>query len=488
MDTYLNSLQAQLNQCNALFALINPYLNNLVFWQNHPLKMPLILCVILFGGVFFTLRYSFVNLKFFYHAIDLVRGKFDHHSHVGEISHFQALTSALSGTVGLGNIGGVALAVSLGGPGSVFWMWVMGILGMSIKFSCCTLAQIYRRVDENGQILGGPMVYLEEGIKEHFPRLKYFGKFLGAFSAILLIFSSFGGGNMFQSNQSFELIVAQFPIMSQYSFLVGLFLAFAVGIVIIGGIQRIGDVTSKLVPLMCGIYCLCCLGIVMYHYQAIPHMFKIIFEQAFNPSAMWTGGLLGVVIQGVKRAAFSNEAGLGTSAIAHAAAKTDRPIKEGIVALLEPFIDTNVVCTLSAFSILITGAYLDPSLIGKGSAITGKAFGSIASVSSFMPTLLTISCIFFAYSTIISWCYYGEKATQYLWGKSKIKYYRFVFVIVTCLGPVLSLQEVLVFSDVMQLALAFPNVIGMVLLSGVVGRQLKEYSNDLKNGKIHKQF
>ena len=328
------------------------------------------------------------------------------------------------------------------------------------------------------------MVYLEKGIAQWKPMLAPLGKVLGVIFAIFTIGASFGGGNMFQGNQSFELLAVQFPALASYPLIVGLVLAFLVGIVILGGIRRIGEVTSKMVPLMCGFYIVCCLLIVLSNLGKVPALFVEIFRQAFNPDAIYTGGFIGILIQGVKRASFSNEAGLGSAAIAHAAAKTDKPVREGVVAMLGPFIDTHLVCTMTALAILITGAHLDPALAGKGAAITASAFGSLG---SWMPMFLTFATFVFAYSTMISWSYYGEQATEYLFGVTSVPVYRVLYVLVVIAGPMLTLSAVIDFADLMLLSMAFPNIIGMMFISKKVRDMTKDYWKAYKAGeyKLH---
>lgn len=466
---------------NDFFGAVNSFWGSVLFWSGHPLQLPFILVVMLAGGVFFTIRYGFVNISLFRHAFEVVRGKYDKDHHDGEISHFQALTSALSATVGLGNIAGVAVAISLGGPGAVFWLWVVAFFGMSMKFSSCTFAQLYRIVKEDGRIIGGPMVYLDQGIAKHYPGKAWLGRTFGVVFAVFTIGASFGGGNMFQGNQTYELLATQFPFLDGHAWLVGVILAIAVGVVVIGGITRIGEVTSKLVPLMCGCYILCCLALIFSNFSVVPDMFAEIFSQAFFPDAIWAGGFVGVLTQGVKRASFSNESGLGSAAIAHAAAKTDKPVREGVVGMIGPFIDTHIVCTMTALAILITGAHLDPTLAGKGAAITAKAFGELGQA---MPVALTVASVFFAYSTIISWGYYGERATEYLFGYQAVRVYQLGFVCAVALGPVLSLKNVIDFADLMLLSMAFPNIIGMMFLSGQVKEQLDAYRQEYFEGKM----
>lgn len=443
--------------------------------------LPLILCVMVMGGIFFTFRYSFINVKLFKHSIDVIKGKYDNPDDEGQISHFQALTAALSATVGLGNIAGVAVAIQLGGPGAVFWLWVVAFLGMSMKFSSCTFAQLYREVDSDGQVLGGPMVYLKQGLAEM--GLGTLGKVFSVMFCIMVIGGSFGGGNLFQANQTYELLAAQFPVFqgTTMAFVVGITLAFLAGVVLIGGITRIANVTSKMVPAMTVFYVVSCAAIVLGNIGEVPALIGSIFTEAFNPSAVYTGGFIGILIQGIKRASFSNEAGVGSAAIVHAAAKTDEPVREGAVAMIGPFIDTHVICTMTSLAILITGAHLDPALAGKGAQITAKAFSSLHPV---MPYLLTIATAVFAYSTIISWSYYGEKGWQYLFGKKWILLYKLIFIFIVIAGPLITLKNVIDFSDLMILSMAFPNIIGMMILSKKVVPMAKDYVQRLKAGQM----
>ena len=442
--------------------------------------LPLILIVMLFGGIYFTGYLGFVNLRMFRHSIDVVKGKFDDPDDDGEITHFQALTSALSATVGLGNIAGVAVAIGAGGPGAIFWMWLVAFFGMSLKFASCTFGQAYRTVDADGHVIGGPFAYLKEGLKDLSPALAPLGTVLSLVFAWFTIFGSFGGGNLFQSNQTFELLSGQFPVLKDYGFGVGVVIAILAGVVIMGGIKRIGEVTGKLVPAMCAFYVTTCLIIIFANISEVPGLLSSIVTQAISPDAAF-GGFMGVMIQGIKRASFSNEAGIGSAAIAHAAAKTKEPVREGTVAMIGPFIDTHLVCTMSALAILITGAHLDPTVAGKGALMTAKAFES---VGSFMPMLLTFAAVIFAYSTIISWSYYGERATQFLFGRQAIKVYQGLYSAVVAMGPVLSMQNVVNFSDLMILSMAFPNIIGLVILSPKLKVMAKDYYSRLKAGQL----
>jgi len=465
---------------NTIFGNINDVVAAVLFYKIPLIQFPFILTVMVCGGFFFTFRYGFVNVRLFKHAIDIVRGKFDDPNHPGEISHFQALTSALSATVGLGNIAGVAVAIQLGGPGAVFWLWMVAFFGMSMKLSSCTFAQLHRDISEDGKVLGGPMVYLTKAFKEQL-NLPKLGIFLGGFSAVATILGSFGGGNLFQANQTYELLAAQFPSINGHPFIVGLILAFFVAIVILGGIKRIASVTSKLVPLMCVFYIGCCLAIIIGHIEIVPKMFADILTQAFEPSSIYAGGFVGVLIQGVQRGSFSNEAGVGSAAIAHAAAKTDEPIREGLVAMIGPVIDTIVVCTMTALAILITDAHLDPALDGMGAQVTASAFGTLG--ESF-PIMLTIATGIFAYSTVISYSYYMESAVRYLFGVKFLIPFKVLYILVVIIGPALKLGKVIEFSDLMLLSMALPNIIGMMFLSKKVRSMVTHYLERFRSGEM----
>jgi AGCS family alanine or glycine:cation symporter len=441
-------------------------------------ELPFIVLWLVFGAAFFTLRFSFINLRALKHAVLVTMGRYDKAGATGEVSHFQALSSALSATVGLGNIAGVAVAVGLGGPGAVFWMIVAGFLGMTSKFAECTLGQMYREVDAEGHVLGGPMRYLREGLAElGFSRL---GKLSAALFAVLCIGGSFGGGNMFQANQSYQQVAAAFPALEGASgkLLYGLLLAAMVGIVIIGGIRRIGVVAGAIVPFMCGLYVLTGLYVLLVHASAVPAAFGQILAQALSPEAGF-GGFVGVLVTGFKRAAFSNEAGIGSASIAHSAAATDEPVREGIVALLEPFIDTIIICTMTALVVVVTGAYRNKSL--EGISMTSAAF---ASVVPWFPQVLTFTAFLFAFSTMISWSYYGERCWAFLFGSGSSLVYRSIFLVFVVLGCVIPLGSVLEFSDLMILGMALPNILGLLMLSGKVGRALEAYWDRYRSGAM----
>ena len=455
---------------DAQFGVVVGFMASILFVQ--PVEgIPLIVLVLLFGSIFFTFYHRWLNIRGFRHAIDVTRGKYDNPDDPGEISHFQALTSALSATVGLGNIAGVAVAIGTGGPGAVVWMILIGILGMSAKFNECTLAQIYRKIDDDGTVHGGPMYYLEIGLAERgLP--KFIAKAFGVIFAVFCVGGSFGGGNMFQANQATKALEGIFGDFGDHRWVLGAILSFLVALVIIGGIKRIGQVTEKIIPLMCLIYVVAGVVVLLSNASAIPGAFGLIFQEAFSPSAAF-GGLVGVMVQGIKRAVFSNEAGIGSAAIAHAAAKTDEPVREGVVGMLGPFIDTVVICTMTALVVIVSGAYNTPGA-GEGVEMTRWAF---ANTLSWFPLILGISVFLFAYSTMISWSYYGEKCWQYLFGHSSAAAmsYRVIFLGFIVLGSISSLGNVIDFSDLMILSMAFPNIIGGMILAPRVKSMLGDY-------------
>ncbi len=447
--------------------------------------IPFIVVWLIFAAAFFTLFFRFINIRGIRHGMELVRGKFYDPSAPGEVTHFQALATALSGTVGLGNIAGVAVAVSIGGPGATFWMILAGFLGMSSKFVECTLGVKYRNINADGTISGGPMYYLSKGLAERGPGLAMLGKVLAVMFAILCIGGSMGGGNIFQANQSFTQLVnitgGDSSWLADKGWLYGLIVAFLVGMVIIGGIKGIARVTSKIVPFMGVTYVIAGLAIILVNISAVPAAFSSIVSGAFSPEGV-AGGFVGVLIQGFRRAAFSNEAGVGSAAIAHSAVKTREPVTEGLVALYEPFVDTVVVCTITALVIIITGSY-DPSGSIGGVELTSSAFGSAI---SWFPWVLTLAVLLFAFSTMISWSYYGLKAWTYLFGESKLTdlTYKAIFLVFIIIGSTMQLGAVVDFSDAMILAMAFPNIIGLYFLLPVVKRELNSYWSRYKSGQL----
>lgn len=479
---------------DAAFVPLVEILDKIFFWD--PVKalgidigadVPIVVLWLILAGIFFTFRMKFVNVRAFRHSIRLIRGKFDKPGSKGEVSHFQALSTALSATVGLGNIAGVAIAIAVGGPGATFWMIVAGFFGMSLKFTECTLGLKYRKIDEKGEVSGGPMYYLNRAFKER--KIGLIGKILAGIYAVFMIAASFGGSNMLQSNQAFAQFTMVVPALSEYGFWFGLVMAFFIGIVIIGGIRSIARVTEKLVPFMALFYVGTALVIIAMNISEIGHVFGLIFHGAFNAPAL-KGGIIGVLITGFRRGAFSNEAGVGSAAVAHAAAKTNEPVSEGIVAMLEPFIDTVLICTMTSLVLIFTGYHENPGGL-EGAPLTSAAFGS---VFPWFPYLLVIAILLFAFSTMISWSYYGLKGFHYLFGSSSEKIfgsikvatytYFILFLVFTIIGASSNLTSVIQFSDMMVLTLAFPNIIGLFVLAPEVGRDLKEYLTRLKKGEI----
>lgn len=443
--------------------------------------VPFVVVWLILGGLVFTLGFKFVNFRKFKFAIDIVRGKYSDPNESGEVSHFQALTAALSATVGLGNIAGVAIAISIGGPGATIWMILAGLLGMSMKFVECTLGVRYRQIDERGVVYGGPMYYLSQGLKDR--GMGGLGKVLAILFAIMTIGASFGGGNMFQVNQAYSQFSSNlapgFP-----GWIFGVIMAILIGIVIIGGIKSIARVTEKVVPFMTGIYFTAAIIIIGISYEAIPGALKAIYEGAFYSKAVY-GGLIGVLIVGFQRAAFSNEAGIGSAPIAHSAVKTNNPASEGLVGLLEPFIDTVIVCTLTALVIIVTDNYQFQQDV-EGVTLTSQSF---ATIFPWFDIVLTVAVIFFAFSTMISWSYYGQQAWAYLFGKSLLAdlIYKGFFCIFVVIGAALSLGKVFTFSDAMIFAMCFPNVLGLYILAPEANRLLKGYIQKVRTGEIHKR-
>ncbi len=446
-------------------------------------KVPLAVLWLVIGAIFFTLRMGFINLRGFKHAVMITAGRYDNPEDEGEVTHFQALMSALSATVGLGNIAGVAIAISVGGPGAMLWMIVAGFLGMSSKFVECTLGQKYRETRPDGRVMGGAMYYLSRGLKEM--GMGGLGKVLGVLFAVLCIGGSFAGGNAFQVNQSMATVSEVVPALANHGWVYGLIMMVLVGIVIIGGIKRIAQTAEKIVPAMCGVYVLAALIIILKNVDQVPVAFAAIWNEAFTPAA-GLGGMIGVLVQGFKRAAFSNEAGIGSAAIAHSAAKTDYPVREGMVALLGPFIDTIVICTMTALMVIVTNGHTDPAYetlraSNQGAALTSRI---MASQIPYFEYVLAVAVVLFAYSTMISWSYYGERCWAYLFGDNASLYYRVIYLIFVFLGSVISATNVLDFGDLMILGMAFPNVLGVIFLTGKVKKDLNVYWKQYKSGEF----
>jgi AGCS family alanine or glycine:cation symporter len=455
---------------------------DLALWTDQ-YSLPAVVVWLALGAIFFTLRFQFVNFRAFRHAIDCVRGRYSRPDDPGEISHFQALSAALSATVGLGNIAGVAIAVGVGGPGAVVWMILMGFFGMSSKFAECTLAQLYRVTRADGHYSGGPMHYLRDGLAERgWPAA---GKVLSVVFAVMCIGGSFGGGNMFQSNQAYAQFARSFPgaveLLGGWTpILFGLVLAVLVGVVIVGGIRRIGEVAAILVPGMCSLYVLTGFVILFVNIDKVPEALSTMLESAMSMQA-GAGGLIGTIIQGVRRAAFSNEAGTGSAAIAHSAAATPEPVREGIVALLEPFVDTIIVCTMTGLVIVVTDAYTIPDV--SGIQMTSYAFES---VFPWFKYVLSLIAVLFAFSTMISWSYYGEQCWVHLFGLRSVLVYQAIFLVFVWAGAVFNAKAVLDFGDLMILGMAFPNIFGIVLLSGKIKHELDRYLAKLEAGELER--
>lgn len=462
-------------------------LSDIVFFKAELFgtDVPLIVLWLILAAVFFTVYFNFLSFTGFRHAFELLTGKHDKGKQPGEISHFQALATAVSGTVGIGNIGGVAIVISIGGPGAIFWMIAAGFFGMSTKFAECVAGVKFRRINADGSVSGGPMYYIEAAFRLR--NLSWAAKPLGCFYAAAIVIGCLGIGNMFQSNQAFQQFLfitgGEQSQFQDYGWLFGLVLAMVVASVILGGLKSIARVTSKMVPFMALFYIVGALAVIFINVDKVPWAFKAIFTEAFDPQAMG-GGIIGVMILGFQRAVFSNEAGIGSAAIAHSAVKTDNAVTEGYVGLMEPFIDTVVICTLTALVILTT--VYTPELVGQqvqGVELTSSAFGS-AIGWSVVP--LSFIAVLFAFSTLIAWSYYGLKGWTYLVGESKLG--ELVFKIVYCgfavLGCVAQLDAVLSFSDSMVFIIALPNLIALYLLSPLIKEELKNYQQSvIKNDR-----
>tara|TARA_B100000925_G_scaffold186541_1_gene140952 strand:+ start:585 stop:2108 length:1524 start_codon:yes stop_codon:yes gene_type:complete len=475
------------------FQPVSDFFSQVVFFSIG--ENPFVIYLLVGSAIFFTLYFGFPNIRYFITSINVVRGKYDEiekdgsNSKDGEVSHFQALTTAVSGTVGNGNIAGVALAIALGGPGATFWMIVCGLMGMSLKFVECTLGVHYRDVDKDGVVYGGPMYYLSKGLKEKgFATL---GKISAVLFAIFCIGGSFGGGNAAQANQAAIVLKDLLGFESTFAgAVIGIILAVVVGIIIIGGIKRIASVTEKIVPFMALLYILACVYILGVNFSFIDDAFALIFREAFNPTAIGVGGIIGVLMVGFRRAAFSNEAGVGSASIAHSAVKTKYAASEGLVALLEPFIDTVVICTLTALVIITfnstgvfayggEGGVMIDGVMYEGAGITSKAF---AEYIPFSDIFLTVAVVLFAVSTMISWSYYGLQSWKYLFGRGEKSdlTYKLLFLSFVIIGSAASMNSIWAFSDAMIFAMVFPNMVGLYLLFPVVKNQLNKYLEAIK--------
>lgn len=465
---------------DSIFEQVNGFLASIFFFDIffgsiEGTSMPFIVAWLIAGGLFLTFRFGFINVRMFGHAFKIITGKYRTADDVGEITPFQSLSTALSATVGLGNIAGVAIAISVGGPGATFWMILAGFFGMTLKFTEVTLAQLYRQNRRDGSLMGGAMQYLSIGLaaKGH----KKAGKFLAVVFALLAIGGSLGAGNAFQTSQAMGALTDRIPFFQTYPIAFGIIMASIVGFVIIGGIKRIASTAEKIVPLMVLVYLLASLWILVVNASAVPHAIATIFYEAFSPTAA-VGGMIGVLVQGFKRAAFSSEAGIGSAAIVHSTACVKYPVRQGMVALYEPFIDTIVICTMTALVIVTTGVYAPDgefaNLVAskQGAALTAAAYGTVI---SWFPVILSFSIVLFAFSTMISWSYYGERSWTYLFGEKFTLAYKLIFISFTVIASVTSASALLEFSDLLILTMALPNIVGLYILQGDVKANLDAY-------------
>jgi len=477
---------------DSFFEAINGFLGSIFFYdiflgQVEGSEMPFIVAWLIAGGIILTIRFGFINVRMFVHSYKIITGKYRTADDVGEITPFQSLTTALSATVGLGNIAGVAIAISIGGPGATFWMILAGFFGMTLKFTEVTLAQIYREVRPDGRIMGGAMQYLSKGFGARGYPLS--GKILAILFSIFAIGGSLGAGNAFQTSQAVGIISHEIPFFEKYPIVFGIILAIIVGFVIIGGIKRIASTAEKIVPLMVLIYLSASLWILIVNASVVPEAISTIFHEAFAPTAA-AGGLIGVLVQGFKRAAFSSEAGVGSAAIVHSTAAVKYPVRQGMVALYEPFIDTIVICTMTALVIVTTGVY-DPSgefasLVASknGAALTAAAYGTVI---SWFPVILSFSIVLFAFSTMISWSYYGERSWTYLFGEKYTLLYKLIFISFTVIASVTSAAVMLDFSDLLFFAMALPNLVGLYVLQGDVKANLDAYLSKWRDGELDRE-
>ncbi|MCX2948853.1 alanine/glycine:cation symporter family protein [Lentzea sp. NEAU-D7] len=502
LATESGTLGAVENWINSVFDPVSQALSAFVFAEISVfgLEFPWIVAWLVTAATIFSVYFGFIQFRGFKMALDLVRGKYSKKDDPGEITHFQALSSAVSGTVGLGNIAGVGVAVTIGGAGATFWMIVAGLLGMCTKFVECTLGVRYREMHEDGTVSGGPMHYLRKGIAERFgSRGKAVGRVLAVLAAVMILFFAISGGNMFQANQTFaqlrDVTGGDNGLLGSdgAALIFGVVLALVVGSVIIGGIKSIGRVTSKLVPSMAIVYVAACLIVIGVNISGVPAAVGAIVSGAFSPEGV-VGGAVGALIVGFQRAAFSNEAGLGSAPIAHSAVKTRNPVTEGYVALLEPFIDTVVICTMTALTIVIakTQFWTDAQAsvfaggdIPDGVTVTSQSFETVL---PWFPYVLTVAVALFALSTLITWAYYGQKAWTYLFGKSRgsERLYQLIFCLFIVAGSVLTLGSVLSFADAVLFLLALFNIIGLYLLAPVVKQELRSFRNKIDSGEVRK--
>jgi AGCS family alanine or glycine:cation symporter len=460
---------------------------DILFGTVEGVKLPFLVVWLISGGVYLTFLTKFINVRMFRHSFNIIRGRYNTADDVGQISPFGALTTALSATVGLGNIAGVALAVAIGGPGATFWMIVAGFLGMSLKFTEVTLSLQHREFLKDGTIMGGAMEYLSKGLAKK--GYASFGKTLAIIFAVFMIGGAIGGGNIFQVSQALSAVSQEVSFFNEFPVIFGILIAIFVGFVIIGGVTRIAKITEFLVPIMAIIYITASLWILGYHYEKIDDAFGIIFHEAFSTSAVY-GGMAGAIVHGFQRAVFSSEAGIGSSPVAHAPVKTKYPVRQGLVALYEPFIDTVVICTMTALVIVITGVYAHDGAYSalieakQGAALTSVAYGTVI---EWFPAILSLSITLFAFSTLISWSYYGERAWVYLFGSKFSIIYKVAFLSLIIMATVVDTALLVDLSFMLFLAMALPNILGLFILGGDVKRELEEYMLKLKSGELDRE-
>lgn len=462
----------------AYFAQLVDFLEGVLFYP-VPLPFfaegfPFLVLWLLAGGLFFTFRYRFDNFRFLAHGFQVVRGKYKHEEGPGDISSFQAVATVVSGTVGVGgNIAGVAIAVSLGGPGAVIWIMLAGLFCTANKFVEVIAGHRYRHVDHQGHYWGGAWHYLREGLRD--AGFAGAGKPLAAAFAFFCIGGALGGGNMFQSNQAVAIIRDTYPMLAGFDWAVALCMAALIAVVLIGGIKRIAHVTEILVPAMALIYIAAGLFILAFHIEAIPQAFGLMLHHAFTPEAAG-GGMMGAILIGLRRAFFSNEAGVGSAPIVHAATRTRHPVREGCAALIEPIIDSVLICGMTGLIIVVTGAYDGVDGI-SGVALTSSAF---ASVLPWFPHVLTLCVLLFAFSTALTWSYYGEQAWNYLTGERWVAVYYVIFCTLTFFGGITELGPVVALSDLLLLSMAVPNLLGLFLMSNRIGAMIRDYREQMK--------
>lgn len=478
---------------NELFLGINTFFEKILFFDIffgtlEGVNFPFVVALLIVGGVFLTVKMGFINLRMFGHSLNIVRGKYKTKEDRGLITPFQSLATALSATVGIGNIAAVSIAISWGGAGAAFWMILAGFLGMTLKFTEVTLSVKHREFLPDGTIMGGGMEYLSRGLaQKNMPKT---GKIMAVVFAFFMILGALGAGNTFQISQSLSVMQGQVAFFNDFPWVFGVIMAIITGLVIIGGIKRIATVAEKIVPLMVIFYLLMVFWVLGTYFTAIPDAFALIFREAFSPTAV-AGGMLGAMVQGFQRAVFSNEAGLGSAGIAHSAAKVKYPVRQGLVSLYEPFIDTVVVCTMTALVVILTGSYLggtealDAAIAAKqGAVITSTAFGTVV---SWFPTILGFAIFMFAFSTMISWSYYGERAWVYLFGLKTSIVYKLIFLAFIIIATVTDTGTMVDFSSILFLALAVPNIFGLIIMSGDVRTMLTEYLAKLKSGELDRE-